>query len=326
MSEPSEWLTAYSVKAPEDMNATSLFYGGRAPVYPCCNDSLNRIYTTDVSAVLKGILEGKKMVSAGGCELNISKLRVNDLSPFSLDMDGKDFNGFNDYHFIPFGILGDNFIFDYMFIAVWEERIVSMDEPNLNEKVATRLERVFFIPDLRHRVDTILKQSHNYLASGNASISHAVDVDAFEWMGYNRCRKELKEDIKTLLEDLEKTQSFHQLMLQWKRRGSLGFSLQVHREFEAASSLFEQRYKASYGAMKRMVSLFKVFHSNYLKGERIFLRRDMKALAMLPDLVEDFCSQADKAYGDMNRLLMDSFPNSSEKMSEAQFKNRKHSF
>jgi hypothetical protein len=42
-----------------------------------------------------------------------------------------------------------------------------------------------------------------------------------------------------------------------------------------------------------MVSLFKVFRSNYLKGERIFLRRDMKALAMLPDLVEDFCSQAE---------------------------------
>jgi hypothetical protein len=170
MSEPSEWLTAYSVKAPEDMNATSLFYGGCAPVYPCCNDSLNRIYTTDVSAVLKGISEGKEMVSAGGRELNISKLRVNDLSPFSLDMDGKDSNGFYDYPFIPFGILGDNFIFDYMVIAVREERIVSMDDSNLNEKLATQLGRVFFIPDLRHRIDTTLKQSRNYLASGNASI------------------------------------------------------------------------------------------------------------------------------------------------------------
>jgi hypothetical protein len=61
-------------------------------------------------------------------------------------------------------------------------------------------------------------------------------------VGYNRCRKELKEDIKTLLEDLEKTQSFHRLMLQWERRGSLEFSLGVHREFEAARVLFEQRY------------------------------------------------------------------------------------
>jgi hypothetical protein len=82
MSEPSEWLTAYSVKAPEDMNATSLFYGGCAPVYPCCNDSLNRIYTTDVSAVLKGISEGKEMVSLGGRELNISKWKVNDFVSF----------------------------------------------------------------------------------------------------------------------------------------------------------------------------------------------------------------------------------------------------